>query len=105
MWQSHKKSGTVPLTEWKERMDHLRNEIKKVWQSTQHSYENASSVTQKEILKRGAHSETIIKRYRDLVSQLHKKWGTAPMRTWTESYQKMCSGLHKIITRMGHQWL
>ena len=48
-------------------------------------HENVSSVTQKEILKRGAHSETTIKRYRDLVSQLHKKWGTAPMRTWTES--------------------
>ena len=81
MWQSHKKSGTVPLTEWKERMDQVRNEIKK----SVAIHENVSSVTQKEILKRGAHSETIIKRYRDLVSQLHKKWGTAPMRTWTES--------------------
>ena len=50
-------------------MDQLRNEIKK----SVAIHENVSSVTQKEILKRGAHSETIIKRYRDLVSQLHKK--------------------------------
>ena len=79
---------TVTQEEWNSstnRMKRKNGPIEKWDKKSVAIHENVSSVTQKEILKRGAHSETIIKRYRDLVSQLHKKWGTAPMRTWTDS--------------------